>query len=71
MVCSIVCCESPCLLGKFGKLSEVNPLFFASLYSINRHDTAPILHWWLYKGCNVILDRCLCLALVLSEPSLT
>ena len=44
--------------GKFGKLSDCNPLFFAALYSVNRHDTAPALHWWVHKGCNVVLDRC-------------
>ena len=38
-------------------LWQVNPLLFASLYAENRHDVAPILNYWLKRGCNVVLDR--------------
>uniref|UniRef100_A0A7S1HXY7 dTMP kinase n=1 Tax=Eutreptiella gymnastica TaxID=73025 RepID=A0A7S1HXY7_9EUGL len=45
------------LSGKFGKISEVNPLLFASIYAFNRLDTLPRLRYWLKRGKNVILDR--------------
>eukprot|EP00667_Euglena_gracilis_P005328 EG_transcript_5368 len=45
------------LAGKHGKMSEVNPLLFASIYAFNRLDTAPRLHYWLRRGHNVVLDR--------------
>lgn len=45
------------LAGKYGNLRDINPMMFASLYSLNRHDTLPRLRLWLQRGCNVILDR--------------
>jgi dTMP kinase len=45
------------LRGEKGSISEVDPLFFASLYAMNRHDTNGVLQYWLKKGHNVILDR--------------
>jgi dTMP kinase len=45
------------LSGKFGKISEVNPLLFASIYAFNRLDTLPRLRYWVMRGKNVILDR--------------
>jgi dTMP kinase len=45
------------LSGKFGSISDVNPLLFASLYAFNRLDASPRLRYWLKRGCNVVLDR--------------
>ena len=45
------------LSGEMGDIKAVNPLLFASLYAQNRHDVAPVLHHWLARGHNVILDR--------------
>ena len=45
------------LSGKVGGLREVNPLLFASLYSMNRFDTLPWIKYWLMRGSIVVLDR--------------
>ena len=45
------------LSGAKGDIKALNPLLFASLYAVNRADTAPLLNAWLKKGHNVILDR--------------
>lgn len=45
------------LAGDFGGLKNVHPLLFASLYGVNREDTAAALWWWVHKGYMVILDR--------------
>jgi dTMP kinase len=45
------------LTGAKGDIKAVNPLLFASLYAQNRWDVAPILHEWVRRGYNVVLDR--------------
>ena len=45
------------LSGRLGNIKQVNPLIFASLYGLNRHDTLPELKYWMLRGRNVILDR--------------
>lgn len=45
------------LAGKMGSIRDVDPLMFASLYGLNRHDTLPRLKLWLQRGRNVVLDR--------------
>lgn len=45
------------LRGEKGSIGEVDPLFFASLYAMNRHNLKGVLQHWLRKGYNVILDR--------------
>eukprot|EP01065_Artemidia_motanka_P029993 TRINITY_DN3602_c0_g1_i1.p1 TRINITY_DN3602_c0_g1~~TRINITY_DN3602_c0_g1_i1.p1 ORF type:complete len:379 (+),score=116.27 TRINITY_DN3602_c0_g1_i1:50-1138(+) len=45
------------LTGKYGSISQVSPLLFSTLYSMNRHDVKPVLQHWLRRGYNVVLDR--------------
>lgn len=45
------------LSGKMGNIKQVNPLIFAALYGLNRHDTLPQLRLWVQRGCNIVLDR--------------
>jgi len=42
---------------KEGKVSEVDPIFFSTLYSFNRWSTKPRLEKWIIEGRNIILDR--------------
>eukprot|EP01062_Namystynia_karyoxenos_P058562 TRINITY_DN50085_c0_g1_i1.p2 TRINITY_DN50085_c0_g1~~TRINITY_DN50085_c0_g1_i1.p2 ORF type:complete len:371 (+),score=133.76 TRINITY_DN50085_c0_g1_i1:87-1199(+) len=45
------------LSGKHGSISEVSPLLFSTIYSMNRNDLKPVLLHWLRRGNNVVLDR--------------
>eukprot|EP00906_Rhabdomonas_costata_P035210 RCo049479 len=45
------------LSGKYGKISDLNPMLFSTLYAFNRHDTLPRLKYWLRRGKVVVLDR--------------
>ena len=45
------------LSGVHGGISEVSPVLFATIYSMNRYDKKPSLDHWLEQGYNIILDR--------------
>eukprot|EP01060_Flectonema_neradi_P003939 TRINITY_DN12591_c0_g1_i1.p1 TRINITY_DN12591_c0_g1~~TRINITY_DN12591_c0_g1_i1.p1 ORF type:complete len:350 (+),score=76.51 TRINITY_DN12591_c0_g1_i1:33-1082(+) len=45
------------LSGVHGGISDVSPVLFATIYSMNRYDKKPSLDHWLEQGYNVILDR--------------
>lgn len=45
------------LSGKCGNLKDIAFGAFAALYSFNRFEKRKLLHYWVQKGVNVILDR--------------